>query len=185
MVVFASWVRIALVGELMVPMPTFAVRCLSRLMSAFTCASLATLSLYFLTPSRICPMSTSLMACANAVQLVWASGIFSRKTSGSSSRTFQRPLVDSSIFARFARSRIFSAKIICVWTSSPLYLSVFPSSSVVILIAPSSRSNSGAVFVAFLVLGNLTLNTCSSSAHVFFVVAASLYHSSAGESLFK
>src|SRR5271168_4549265 len=66
--VLASWVLIALVGEFAFP-KTFAVRCLSRLMSAFTWASLAAFSLYFLTPSRMCPMSTSLRACTNAVQL--------------------------------------------------------------------------------------------------------------------
>ena len=154
-------------------------------MLALTCASLATFSLCFLTPSRMCPMSTLLMACAKVVQLIWFSGIFSLNTSGSSSRTLQRPLVDVSIFAHLAKSRIFSAKTMCMYTSSPLYFSVFPSSSIAILITPNSLSSSGAVFVAFLMFGNLVLNSCSSSSQVFFGVFTSLYHSSASESLFR
>src|SRR5271168_3298447 len=62
--VLASWVLIALVGKLTFP-KTLAVHCLSRLMYTFTWASLAAFSLYFLTPSRMCPMLTSLIACMN------------------------------------------------------------------------------------------------------------------------
>ena len=66
-----------------------------------------------------------------------------------------------------------------------VFSSVFPNSSVVILIALSSLSNSVAVLVAFLMFGNLALNSRSSLSHVFFGVFALLNHSSAGESLFR
>lgn len=85
----------ALVGELMLPMAVFAVCCLSRFMLAFICASLAALSLYFLTPSQMCPMSTC-------------------RTSGSLSRTLQRLLVDALIFTRLARLSTFSTKTMCI-----------------------------------------------------------------------
>ena len=67
-----SWVRIALVGEFTFPAVVFvstAACHLRKLRSAFTHALLAILSLYFLTPSLMCPMLMSLIACTNTVQL--------------------------------------------------------------------------------------------------------------------
>src|SRR5271155_2520442 len=82
-------------------------------------------------------------------------------------------------------SRIFFAKMTCVYTSSPMYFSVFPKSSVAILNSPSSLSNSALVFVAFVMFGNLVLNAFSKLTHFVFVDPVAVYHSSAGESLFR
>jgi hypothetical protein len=53
-----------------------------------------------------------------------------------------------------------------MYTSSPMYFSIFLKSSVSILNSPSSLSNSALVFVAFVMFGNLVLNAFSKSVHL-------------------
>ena len=68
-----------------------AVCCSNMLSCAWIFSTSATFSLYFLTPSLICPSYTALIAFANDVQLVWFSGILSCNTSGRLSRSVNNP----------------------------------------------------------------------------------------------
>ena len=181
MVVLFRWLWIGLVGELSIAVLS-AVHCSRRLSCTWTFSSLAVSSLYLCTPSLMCPSSTALIAFVNVAQSAWFLGIFSCKTPGRLSCDSARArLAVLSIFACFARSRTFSAKTMCVYTSSPLYFSVFPRFSTLILIPANSLSSSNLVFFIFSTFGNHCLKLCLKSVYLFFGVAASLNHSSAGE----
>ena len=158
----------------------------SMLIYAWIFSTSATLSLYFLTPSLMCPRSMPLIALVNDVQLAWFSGILSHSTSGRLSHSVNSPkVVIVSIFACFARSIIFSAKATWVYTSSPQYFSVIPRSSGLILISTSSLSSSILLFFIFSTFGNHCLKFCSRFVYLSFGVFASLNHSSAGDSDFS
>ena len=67
----------------------------------------------------------------------------------------------------------------------PLYFSIIPKSSTFILISTNSLSNSSFVFFIFSTFRKHCLKLCSNSEYLAFGVAASLNHSSAGESDFN
>ena len=183
--VLLSWSRMVFVGEFSNAM-LLAVRRSSALSCAWIFSASAALSLYFLTPSLMCPNLTALIAFTNDVQSVWFSGILSRRISGRLSRSVNSPrLVVVSILACLARSIIFSVKIMWVYTSSPRYFSIFPSSSGLILISANSLSNSNLLFFILSTFGNRFLKLCSKFMYLSFGVASLLNHSSAGDSDFS
>lgn len=114
-VVLRNWVRIAAVGDA----AAVCVRLRSLTISLLNLSVFSASSLCFLTPSRMCPISTAFIAAQKVSQLPWFSGTLSRMTSGSLSRTTHRELVPVSILARRARLMAFSANATCDHTSWP------------------------------------------------------------------